>query len=57
VQPLAVFDLDYTILNGDSETMWSRFLFDKNVVDKGFLLRITDYYHAFEQGLLDIHEY
>jgi HAD superfamily hydrolase (TIGR01490 family) len=57
LQPLAVFDLDYTILNGDSETMWSRFLFDKNVVDKGFLLRITDYYHAFEQGLLDIHEY
>jgi HAD superfamily hydrolase (TIGR01490 family) len=37
--------------------MWSRFLFEKNIVDKGFLLRITDYYHAYEQGWLDIHEY
>ena len=54
---LALFDLDYTILDGDSEAMWCRFLFDKNVVDKGFLTRITDYYHAYEQGWLDIYEY
>lgn len=55
--PLALFDLDYTILGGDSETLWSRFLFEKGVVDKGFLMRITDYYHAYEVGRLDIHEY
>ncbi len=55
--PLALFDLDYTILGGDSEALWSRFLFEKGVVDKGFLMRITDYYHAYEGGRLDIHEY
>jgi phosphoserine phosphatase len=55
--PLALFDLDYTLLDGDSEAMWSRFLFEKKVVDKGFLMRLTDYYHAYEHGLLDIHEY
>lgn len=55
--PLALFDLDYTILDGDSEAMWSRFLFEKGVVDKAFLMRMTDYYHAYDNGLLDIHEY
>jgi len=55
--PLALFDLDYTILAGDSEAMWIRFLFEKGVVDKGFLMRITDYYHAYDNGHLDIHEY
>ena len=54
---LALFDLDYTILDGDSEAMWCRFLFEKKVVDQGFLTRITDYYHAYEQGWLDIYEY
>lgn len=54
---LALFDLDYTILDDDSESMWSRFLFEKNVVDNDFLIRITDYYRAYEHGWLDIHEY
>lgn len=54
---LVIFDLDYTILSGDSEAMWSRFLFEKGVVDKGFLMRITDYYHAYDNGHLDIYEY
>lgn len=55
--PLALFDLDYTLLEGDSEAMWSRFLFEKGAVDKTFLMRMTDYYHAYENGHLDIHEY
>ncbi len=54
---LAIFDLDYTLLSGDSEAMWSHFLFEKGLVDKGFLMRITSYYHAYENGHLDIHEY
>jgi len=56
-RPLAIFDLDHTLINGDSEAMWSRFLFEKGVVDKDFLLRITSYYHAYESGHLDIYEY
>ena len=55
--PLALFDLDYTMLGGDSEDMWSRFLFEQKMVDKEFLQQITDYYHAYEEGFLDIHEY
>ncbi len=54
---LALFDLDYTLLDGDSESMWSFFLFEKKVVDKVFLTHITDYYQAYEQGRLDIYEY
>jgi HAD superfamily hydrolase (TIGR01490 family) len=54
---IAIFDLDYTLLGGDSEAMWSRFLFEQKVVDRDFLQRITDYYHAYEEGWLDIHEY
>jgi HAD superfamily hydrolase (TIGR01490 family) len=56
-KPLALFDLDYTLLDGDSEAMWSHFLYEQKVVSQSFLLRITDYYHAYDQGLLDIHEY
>lgn len=55
--PIAIFDLDYTLLDGDSEAMWSRFLFEQGVVDKDFLMHITDYYHAYDDGRLDIHEY
>jgi HAD superfamily hydrolase (TIGR01490 family) len=54
---IALFDLDYTLLDGDSEALWSRFLYEKQVVDKGFIQRISDYYHAYEEGWLDIHEY
>jgi HAD superfamily hydrolase (TIGR01490 family) len=54
---IALFDLDYTLLNGDSEAMWSRFLYERNIVNKGFMERIMDYYHAYEEGWLDIHEY
>jgi HAD superfamily hydrolase (TIGR01490 family) len=54
---LALFELDFTLLDGDSEAMWCRFLFEKKLVDNGFLTRITDYYHAYDQGWLDIYEY
>lgn len=55
--PIAIFDLDYTLLSGDSEAMWSRFLFDQKVIDQYFLEQIINNYHTYEQGWLDIHEY
>jgi HAD superfamily hydrolase (TIGR01490 family) len=55
--PIAIFDLDYTLLDGDSEAMWSHFLFEQKLVDGYFLQHIINYYHTYEQGLLDIHEY
>lgn len=54
---IAVFDLDYTLLEGDSEAMWCQFLFNRQVVDRHFAQRIVDYYHDYEAGKLDIHEY
>lgn len=54
---VALFDLDYTLLDGDSEAMWSRFLFEKGIVDRGFVQHMMDYYHAYDEGHLDIHAY
>ena len=55
--PLALFDLDHTLLEGDSETMWSRFLFEQRLVGRDFLSRITDFYNDYQKGNLDIHAY
>ena len=57
VSRMAIFDLDYTLLDADSEKMWSNFMYAKKIVDKGFVLRIIDYYQAYEKGELDIVEY
>jgi HAD superfamily hydrolase (TIGR01490 family) len=57
MQHLALFDLDFTLLEGDSESMWSSFMFDQKLVDKGFLERISAYYEDYEKGHLDIYEY
>jgi HAD superfamily hydrolase (TIGR01490 family) len=32
---LALFDLDHTLLNGDSDQLWCDFLIDKDMLDKG----------------------
>ena len=39
---LAIFDLDNTILNGDSDYSWINFLIEQGVVDKEEYLRILD---------------
>jgi HAD superfamily hydrolase (TIGR01490 family) len=54
---IAIFDLDYTLLEGDSEAMWCQFLFNRQVVDRHFVQRIEDYYRDYDAGKLDIHEY
>jgi len=57
MKPLAIFDLDYTLLEGDSEFMWSRFLFDQKLVGQDFLARISAYYEDYDGGSLDFREY
>lgn len=32
--PLTQFDLDHTLLNGDSDVLWCDFLIGKGVLDK-----------------------
>jgi HAD superfamily hydrolase (TIGR01490 family) len=51
--PLAIFDLDYTLLEGDSEVLWSNFLYEKKVVDDEFNQSIGAFYHDYEAGRLD----
>jgi HAD superfamily hydrolase (TIGR01490 family) len=57
MKPLALFDLDYTLLEGDSEFMWSRFMSDQKLVGPDFMKRISAYYQDYDEGRLDIHEY
>jgi len=54
---LALFDLDYTLLEADSEELWSRYLFEKQVVDAAFVARIGKFYEQYERGSLDLVRY
>ncbi|MGD8999699.1 MAG: HAD family hydrolase [Granulosicoccaceae bacterium] len=55
---LAIFDLDNTLLNGDSDYLWGKFLVERGVVDgdwyEGENQRFYDEYNA---GRLDIFEF
>ncbi len=55
---LALFDLDNTLLRGDSDHAWGQFLVDKEVVDGDLYQRENERYYAqYRQGTLDIHEF
>jgi HAD superfamily hydrolase (TIGR01490 family) len=55
---LALFDLDYTLLSGDSDHAWGHFLVERALVDPEAFAAGTDYYMAeYESGRLDIHEF
>lgn len=55
---LAIFDLDNTLLGGDSDHAWGRFLADRGVVDGEDFARANDeFYRKYQSGGLDILEY
>ena len=55
---LTIFDLDNTILKGDSDYSWIEFLIINNYVDGDFYRNKNDYfYDQYVEGKLDIHEY
>ncbi|HEB93343.1 MAG TPA: HAD family hydrolase [Gammaproteobacteria bacterium] len=55
---LAIFDLDNTLLAGDSDYLWGRFLVEQNLVDGEFYARENlRFLHEYEAGTLDIHEF
>ena len=55
---LALFDLDYTLLAGDSDHAWGQFLVEEGVVDGDVFRRKNDAFWAqYKAGTLDIHEY
>lgn len=55
---LAIFDLDNTLIGGDSDHAWGEFLCNKGIVDTAEYRRANDYfYEQYKSGGLDIHEY
>jgi HAD superfamily hydrolase (TIGR01490 family) len=55
---LAIFDLDHTLLDGDSDYCWGCFLADKGAVEPGHYLRENQrFYEEYCAGTLDIYEF
>jgi len=55
---LAIFDLDNTLLAGDSDHLWGEFLVEQGVVDSAIYKRENDrFYQEYRDGTLDIHEF
>ncbi|NOX08677.1 MAG: HAD family hydrolase [Gammaproteobacteria bacterium] len=56
--PLALFDLDNTLLAGDSDYLWGQFLVEQNIVDPiEFAKENKRFYIEYERGELDIKEF
>ena len=55
---LALFDLDNTLIAGDSDHLWGEFLVQNNLVDTTAYQRQNDqFYQDYKEGQLDIHAY
>jgi HAD superfamily hydrolase (TIGR01490 family) len=55
---LAIFDLDNTLLDGDSDYLWGIFLAEAGVVDGEFYQRENArFFREYIEGTLDIHEF
>lgn len=55
---LAIFDLDNTLLAGDSDYLWGQFLVEQGIVDGASYERENRrFYDEYKAGTLDIHEF
>ncbi len=55
---LALFDLDNTLLAGDSDFEWAQFLINRGVLDREvYEARNQAFYDQYKAGTLDIHEF
>ena len=55
---LALFDLDNTLLSGDSDFEWSQFLIDQGVLDRElFEAKNLAFYEQYKAGKLNIHTF
>lgn len=55
---LALFDLDNTLLAGDSDFEWAQFLIGEGVLDQEvYEARNQEFYDQYKAGTLDIHEF
>jgi HAD superfamily hydrolase (TIGR01490 family) len=55
---LALFDLDHTLLSGDSDFERGQFLIDRGVLERaGYEARNDHFFRQYKAGELDIHEF
>ncbi len=55
---LAIFDLDNTLIGGDSDNLWGQYLCDQKLVDvAGFAEQNDQFYQDYKTGALDIDAY
>jgi HAD superfamily hydrolase (TIGR01490 family) len=55
---LAIFDLDNTLLSGDSDYSWGKFLVDRQLVDRDFYEQANEkFFQDYQQGILNIYEF
>ena len=55
---LAIFDLDNTLIGGDSDYLWGNYLVSAGLVDKDYYDRENRrFYEEYRQGTLDIYEF
>lgn len=55
---LAIFDLDNTLIGGDSDHLWGEFMIAKGIVDAASFKSANDrFYQQYQDGSLDIYRY
>jgi len=55
---LALFDLDNTLIAGDSDFQWAQFLIEKKALDRELHeTKNIQFYEQYKSGTLDIHEF
>jgi len=58
VERLALFDLDNTLLSGDSDVLWCEFMMDKGLLDRGtFAARNADMEARYRAGTVGAEEF
>ncbi len=56
--PLTIFDLDHTLITGDSDYLWGQYLVDQGIVDAHqYEEKNRLFFEDYEQGNLDIDSY
>jgi HAD superfamily hydrolase (TIGR01490 family) len=55
---LALFDLDNTLLSGDSDYEWAQFLIERGVLERSqYEAKNDHFFRQYKEGRLDIHEF
>jgi len=55
--PLAIYDLDETLINADCSLLWLQFLIDQGLTDPAIMDDARHLDHLYHQGELDMHHY